>query len=524
MNNVKYISLKELNKKIENQKGIYMLKMLKSIFLKFTTKINNARYIKYKMKEHENFFTNIKGYSLDYEQKKSILLEEDSCLLIAGAGSGKTLTIIGKLKYLVNVKKYNPKRILCISFTNTITNELRESIYKELNVDIEVMTFHKLGIKILKENNIKFKIVNNQKLVEIIKKQLKKIPLEKIKVYFKNDDEMISIIETFINLYKAENCKDFCTIKEEIKKEKNRFIRQKNSFMIEIIEKIYLIYEKYLEKNLEIDFNDMINEASKLLKEEYLYPKYDYIIVDEYQDTSYSKYILLKELKEKNNCPIFAVGDDWQAIYRFTGCNIDIFTKFNRYFKYSYITKIQNTYRNPQQLIDIAGNFIMKNPYQIKKQLKANKTIKRPIKIFLYEKEIEFKNLLNQIPKGRRNILILGRNNNDITNLKIDIPNNFKYLTVHKSKGLECETAIIINLKDSMMGFPNKIIDDPIYKYILKKDLYPYEEERRLFYVALTRTKNEVYLFVPKNNKSIFVEELIKNFSNKIDIINSTNK
>ena len=132
------------------------------------------------------------------------------------------------------------------------------------------------------------------------------------------------------------------------------------------------------------------------------------------------------------------------------------------------------------------------------------------------------------------NLFILGRNNNDLYFLENDLnfeykdniliykkyPNiKMKYYTVHRSKGLECDRVIIINLENNILGFPNQMNDDFIFKYISKNDYFPFEEERRLFYVALTRTKNEAYLFVPKNNKSIFVEEIIKDNISKIEII-----
>ena len=96
---------------------------------------------------------------------------------------------------------------------------------------------------------------------------------------------------------------------------------------------------------------------------------------------------------------------------------------------------------------------------------------------------------------------------------------DIKIMTVHKSKGLETDNVILVGLDDSVLGFPNKIIQNNILKYVLSdKDHYPYEEERRLFYVALTRTTNDVYLLVNKNNPSIFVKELLKDYSNYIEI------
>ena len=197
---------------------------------------------------------------------------------------------------------------------------------------------------------------------------------------------------------------------------------------------------------------------------------------------------------------------------------------FNKRFKDGSIYKITNTYRNSQELIDIAGSFVMKNKNQIKKNLVSNKKITNPIKIIRYNNyKKDFKKLLEKI-SVKNSILVLGRNNKDIYKLLdedyniysdciVYIPKNieFKYMTIHKSKGLEAEVVIIINLIDDIMGFPSKLEDDKILSIVSSNiDNYPYSEERRLFYVALTRTKGYVYLYVPKYNESVFIKEIKK--------------
>ena len=186
---------------------------------------------------------------------------------------------------------------------------------------------------------------------------------------------------------------------------------------------------------------------------------------------------------------------------------------------------IINTYRNPQELIDIAGKFIMKNKHQIKKELRSSKHNISPIKILLSNDKI---NSLKRILKltNSNDIFVIGRNNKDIkmyidneySNEKdIYTYNNiqFRYLTIHKSKGLESEIVIIINAQDDILGIPSKIKNEKIIKYVNNtKDYYPYEEERRLFYVALTRTKNEVYIISSKAKPSVFIKELIKDNEN----------
>ena len=184
-------------------------------------------------------------------------------------------------------------------------------------------------------------------------------------------------------------------------------------------------------------------------------------------------------------------------------------------------------------MIDIAGSFIMKNKSQINKNLYSNKHLNYPIIIIYYEdqKKVFLKLLEYLLKKGIKKILVLGRNRKDIYPIldnKINYNNetyhyqdlSFKYMTVHQSKGLEEDCVILIHLENSTMGFPNKLENDNVFRFLnTSKETFAYEEERRLFYVALTRTKNENYLLVPKNKESIFVKELLRDFSTQIEIL-----
>ena len=221
-------------------------------------------------------------------------------------------------------------------------------------------------------------------------------------------------------------------------------------------------------------------------------------------------------IKDSCSSKIFAVGDDYQSIYKFSGSKVDMIINFKKYFGYTKIIKLNNTYRNSIELIKCSTKFINKNPYQIRKRIISNKSINKPIKIIYYVKnmDIKFKKLIVLL-KG--DILVLSRNNIDIN--YIEYNKNIDFKTVHKAKGLESDNVILLNLNNSNYGFPNKI-DNKLQRKILPKNKYLYEEERRLFYVALTRTKNNIYLLVDKQNPSIFVKELIYNSKKYIEIIN----
>ena len=250
-----------------------------------------------------------------------------------------------------------------------------------------------------------------------------------------------------------------------------------------------------------------------------------YIIIDEYQDTSYIRFCLINEIIRCTSCNLLVVGDDFQSIYKFSGCCLDLFINFEYYFNDCKVLKLENTYRNSQELIDLAGSFIMKNKKQIKKNLVSKKRMESPIKIVYYDDIVkDFKVLIESIyDELKVPIMILGRNNEDI-NMVIDdsflldgekvIYSNNKsielyYMTVHKAKGLEEEVVIVINLDDRYLGFPNKIKEEKGLRSVFDSyDSYHFAEERRLFYVAITRTRGYCYLFSNKKKPSIFVKEM----------------
>ena len=472
---------------------------------------------------------NINGYQLDKEQKEAVIIDDDNELLIAGAGSGKSLTIIGKIRYLIEYKNVKEEEILCISFTKDSMISLKENIKKNYNYNIDVYTFHKLALNILNYHLGNIQISPSDYLDYMI---------NEILFPYNIDVNIKKTIITFIKLFKSNgfSIEYFDKIYEHNNSILNKTIRKYNELIIKLIEKLYSIYENELRSQNMYDFDDLIKYATFIVKKEGINKNYKYILIDEYQDTSFVRFKLIDEIRKCCESKVVAVGDDFQSIYRFTGCNLNIFLEFEKYFGKSKIIKIQNTYRNSNELIKVAGNFIMKNDKQIKKNLKSTKELSKPIKIYYYKKENELYNLINYVYKNNKsNLFVLSRNNNDINkflNKNIILDGNYllvkdindikiRYLTVHRSKGLEEDNIILINLTDNKLGFPSKITNDEILNYVLnKEDNYPYSEERRLFYVALTRTKNNVYMFVDKNNESIFVKELINNSKEYIEFIN----
>lgn len=336
----------------------------------------------------------------------------------------------------------------------------------------------------------------------------------------------VKIITNFLEYMKSNNI-DFEQIESKITDLPLSKRIRTNKF-IDVIKPIMNDYSTVLKKEESIDFADMINIANGYVKTNQYVSKYKYIIIDEFQDISKNRLDLIQSLRQQNNSKLFVVGDDWQSIYGFTGSNVELFTNFDKYVGFTDISKIETTYRYPQQVVNISSSFIQKNKLQVQKNVTSlNKNQNNDAVNFLigeniYELKNKLSNLIRELPQNST-VLLLGRYSFDIDffldgNLfrkgeRIILKNRndllIKFLTVHGSKGLEADYVIVLNNNQGVVGFPSNISDDPIFNILKEKDnSYPHSEERRLFYVALTRTKKSVWLLIDKNKKSPFIIEL----------------
>ena len=440
----------------------------------------------------------------------------DNVLVIAGPGAGKTTTITHKVQYLLN--KVNEEDILLISFTNQSVNDIK----KKLNNNVFVCTFHKLAIDILKYNNVNYKICNTKLLDFIINEYfitLDNKEKNKIMIYLQIPsfepqyyESMVKLIKTFIFLFKTNN--------HNIDTLKNIVHDYKDKLIIKLILNIFKMYEEEKQSTNSYDFDDLIIMSTQLLKQKYNYKPFKYIIIDEFQDTSKIRLELIRTIYENTNCIITAVGDDAQSIYHFSGCDLNIFLNFKNYFNNSKILYLKNTYRNSMEHVKITEGFIEKNPLQIKKNMISNIHLDNPIEVVYYLNPYKrLKKVLDKL-SNEKSIMILIRNKKDINkylgkgiliNDNKIIYNNksIPMLTIHSSKGLEADIVIILNVADDIYGIPNKIEDHPILKYLNNDiDKYPYAEERRVFFVALTRSKKKTILLVPFLNPSCFIKEI----------------
>lgn len=339
----------------------------------------------------------------------------------------------------------------------------------------------------------------------------------------KQEKAFIRLVATFVTLVKS-NCK---SVKEVLKQAKNA----EDERSVFIIKNIFLpVYERYvsaLRDNNQIDFTDAILQATEICRVSRPVG-YDYIIVDEFQDISVDRYNFLKVLREGNPpAKLYCVGDDWQSIYRFSGSDMALFNQFSEYFGATEINKIETTYRFGEPLVSLSSHFIQRNKSQIQKDIHSfSSEMKTELEFYSYDRR-DYCNTIGQlvasIPSDK-SIFLLGRYSFDDYYLSfmyqsIKEGNRFFYviggrkiefLTVHKSKGLEADYVILLQCNKDTYGFPSLVSDDPVLNYVLtKSDQFPYGEERRLFYVAITRAKMKTLVLYDKRFPSVFVDEFL---------------
>ena len=703
---------------------------------------NNA-YVDRILQQDKGYFDNIlkqidPKIQLDEEQRRAVITDDDYCLLVAGAGAGKTTTMAAKVKYLVDKKHIDPSEIIVISYTKKAIGELRERINTGLGISAKICTFHAFSYDIVKQfsaeppeinfssqqiifDMLEKAIFHNKQLMrnlvlflgyyfdlaedafefpdlnqyhlyraaqdfETLKSGLgqyiKKVEQQRTKrartitgeylrsmqevqianfLYLNGLDyeyervypfgspsrnkkytpdfyisqgehsawlEHYALSESGYNsmfdsqqrsrylraisdkrrLHKANRTTLLETwsfysdrrsllehLKEVLEREgfilkprnpeevykkivetgKDKYIYKLILFMrefieqykttgydeggfsilrektdnprtllfLEIAEQVYHHYQSVLKQRNQIDFADMINDAHFYLQEierQNIPLPYRYIIIDEFQDIARQRFNLTKRMSQITQAKVVAVGDDWQSIYAFSGSDITLFTRFLELMGAGTELKITHTYRNSQELIDIAGGFVQKNSTQIRKQLISPKRLENPIVVEVFDDSFKpMVQLANTVERiigeilseygEKSSILIIGRYSFDMYNLyrtkrfnelpagrvkSEKYPNaNITFMTAHSSKGLGYDNVILINMFEGKFGFPCQIEDDPIMKLVTYEDYsMPFAEERRLFYVAMTRTKNRVYIAAPKVTPSRFLVELIRDF------------
>ena len=297
-------------------------------------------------------------------------------------------------------------------------------------------------------------------------------------------------------------------------------------------------YQGMLDKAGHIDFDDMIGKAIKYVRKGRFLSPWRYILVDEFQDISEARARLVRYLRDSvPECSLFCVGDDWQAIYRFTGSDLSFTTGFRKKFGATKVTALDLTFRFNSGISDVATRFVLENPVQVKKQLNTLQQVKVPT-VSLLRKDnrvthgsgepSRLEEVITRIAKIAEpgcSVYLLGRygfnlpDRSELRQLASRFPSIvIECYTIHASKGKEADYVVLLGLETGKHGFPSQKTTHPLLEALLPaQEDFPHAEERRLFYVALTRARKRVYLIADMAVASAFVVELLKN-DYKIDL------
>ena len=333
----------------------------------------------------------------------------------------------------------------------------------------------------------------------------------------------IRLVATFLQHFKGNRL----SIEEVGERARNTKEPNRAQAFVRVFEAIAKRYQAGLDQAKEIDFHDMITRATEHIDSGRYRSPFRYILVDEFQDISLGRAQLLKALLQSGaNTQLFAVGDDWQAIYRFGGSDIAIMRNFEAEFGDYERIDLEATFRCADEVSTVATDFVLRNPAQIRRAVRSvhSNGGTPSVHVGLAEKQgaSVLKEALDRVAEnaakhaGRSTVLMLGRYRNarppNLRALENDYPTlQLNYMTIHRAKGLEADYAIVLGLRAGRRGFPVEITDDPLLNLVMTAaEPHRNAEERRLLYVALTRARRHVFLLTDGGPPSAFATELMK--------------
>ena len=344
--------------------------------------------------------------------------------------------------------------------------------------------------------------------------------------------ELVTLVRTFISHAKS-NCLTAAALRQRLDTLPDDAFKQRHRMFLDIAEPIIKAWDAALAAEDGIDFEDMLNLAAEYLESGRYEAPYELVMADEFQDASRARARLCRALVQKPGRHLFAVGDDWQSINRFAGADVSVMTGFREWFGHGQVLKLEQTFRCPQALCDVSSRFVSKNPTQINKRVTSVTPAIGPVlQAFQVDNKEKLADAIDQfvmklahgvrdgrIPAVRDrkvSVFVLGRYNAD----RHYVPANksrfepwvdVSFLTVHRSKGSEADYVILPEMLSVLRGrsFPNTRADDPVLALAMPAgDNYRDAEERRLFYVALTRARRSVAMFTARGQCSSFLREL----------------
>ncbi|WP_367989922.1 DNA helicase IV [Vibrio sp. NTOU-M3] len=504
----------------------------------------NNEWLETERQNWEVLFNQVESSPLNLSQQYAVLLNDDHNLVLAGAGSGKTSVLTARVAYLLQSHLAQADEILMVAFGRDAADEMKQRLKDKVGMaadHVKVCTFHQLGLQILNQVETEKVVISPLATDDNLKqawcidwlkkhwmtptnfkrwqKHLSKWPI----AYLAGDDELGSHVENpkliaWLEKQLSQLSAMGVTKTAIQKKLVDHPDYTRLNSELNLVWPCYQAWQQALKEQGEIDFNLMITRATNYIDKGKFKSGWKYIMIDEYQDISPERLNLIESLCRSDankECVLFAVGDDWQSIYAFAGSDVDLTTGFGERFPHSTVHYLDTTYRFNNRIGEVANRFIQQNPAQLPKTLNSHKERKSKAVTLTATANVEkILDQLNRQAKKTKSVLLLGRNHYHKPELLDEWKKQYgllelEFMTCHASKGKEADYVIILSVDEGQ--FPARVkalhIDAALTQ---NTDTFAYAEERRLFYVALTRAKEKVWVTFTGGG-STFVKELLEN-------------
>ncbi|MDN4474644.1 UvrD-helicase domain-containing protein [Demequina sp. SYSU T00192] len=494
----------------------------------------NAEIARRELIAGRSFFDAVERTPLTDEQARAVVTFDNRVRVIAAAGSGKTSVMVARAAYAVRRGLVDPDRILMLAFNADAATELRGRVDARLGAlglpseGIRASTFHAFGRAVIGEATGRAPRiapwVEGGRDVDKVRELIATVRADagpdapSGAMAAQPDKDLAPLVRTFMSHVKAN-----ALTREDVARRLARtpeLDTARTRAFLDLCWRVHARWDAELRATGTVDFDDMLVRAAELLEADPSLARWDLVMVDEFQDTSRARARLMKALLQGRGKHLLAVGDDWQAINRFAGADLSVMTDFGTVFGPALTRRLQTTFRTTQVTADVAGRFVSRNPAQIAKTVRsARGPGGAPVRVVRVARkgdlaravEARLEELAGASPGAT--VDVLGRYGFDqklVPTRRFD-GLEVRFRTVHRSKGLEADHVILPNVTRGRYGFPGTIGDDPVLSLaIAADDGYPDAEERRLFYVALTRARQTVTILTVRHRESPFVLELLE--------------
>lgn len=501
---------------------------------------HNQTFTQAMLEQYSGFFAGIESSPLNPAQARAVVNGERSLLVLAGAGSGKTSVLVARAGWLLTRGEAAPDQILLLAFGRQAAQEMDERIRERLSSDdITARTFHSLALHIIQQGSKKVPAISKLESDSSARQTLllknwrlqcqeKKAQAKGWRQWLEEEMDwqvpdgefwqdkkiqrrMASRLDRWVSLMRMHGGSQAEMIAGAPEAVRDLFGKR-----VKLMAPLLKAWKTALKEENAVDFSGLIHQAVNILDKGRFVSPWKHILVDEFQDISPQRAALLAALRRQNaQTTLFAVGDDWQAIYRFSGAQLSLTTAFNHYFGEGDCCALDTTYRFNDRIGEVANGFIQQNPHQMSKPLNSlTAGDKKAVTLLADDKLDDLLDKLSGYAKPEQRILLLARYHHlkpeALEKAATRWPHlQLDFMTIHASKGQQADYVIILGLQEGDDAFPAPARESIMEQALLPQpEDFPDAEERRLLYVAMTRARLRVWLLFNKAQPSPFVEML----------------